>query len=75
MLFRSIRAYDMALRLKYAGIDEDDILADTDIRSNFDSALLACGKGRCLYVFPNYTSMLELRSYLEKKYRLRGIWE
>ncbi len=70
-----IRAYDMALRLKYAGIDEAEIIADTDISRSFDSALLACGKDRCLYVFPNYTSLLELRSYLEKKYRLRGIWE
>lgn len=69
------RAFDMALRLKYSGISQKDILTDKTVSRDFDSALLSCGTGKCLYVFPNYTSMLELRSYLEKKYRLHGIWE
>jgi UDP-N-acetylmuramyl tripeptide synthase len=69
------RCYDMALRLKYSGIPEDRIRVDPDYASGFETALKQCRQGRCLYVFPNYTSLLALRAYLEKKYRLNSIWE
>lgn len=69
------RGFDIALRLKYSGIMERDIKVDTDVSASFDKALLECAKGKCLYIFPNYTSMLELRNYLKKKFRLKGIWE
>ena len=68
------RCYDMALRLKYSGIPESAIHVEPDCALGFDAALRQCPKGRCLYVFPNYTSLLTLRAYLEKKYRLRSIW-
>ncbi|MHB8961929.1 MAG: MurT ligase domain-containing protein [Saccharofermentanales bacterium] len=69
------RCYDMALRLKYAGVLEEQISVDPDYASGFETALKQCRQGRCLYVFPNYTSLISLRSYLEKKYRLSSIWE
>lgn len=69
------RGYDMALRLKYSSILPEDIIVNLNISESFNHALKTCKLGSCLYIFPNYTSMLTLRSYLEKKYKLRGIWE
>ncbi|MHB1452894.1 MAG: MurT ligase domain-containing protein [Saccharofermentanales bacterium] len=69
------RCYDMALRLKYSGISADRIIVDPDCASGFETALSHCRQGRCLYIFPNYTSLLSLRAYLERRYRLTSIWE
>lgn len=69
------RCYDMALRLKYSGIPEEHINVDPDYGSCFETAIKHCRQGRCLYIFPNYTSLLSLRAYLERKYRLNSIWE
>lgn len=69
------RCYDMALRLMYAGSDKDAISVSYDFTGQFEKALKTCKKGECLYVLPNYTSLLELRSYLSKKYHLKEIWK
>ncbi|MHB1483398.1 MAG: DUF1727 domain-containing protein [Saccharofermentanales bacterium] len=69
------RCYDMALRLMYAGADKDAITVSYDFTAQFEKALKACEKGECLYVLPNYTSLLELRSYLSKTYHLKEIWK
>jgi UDP-N-acetylmuramyl tripeptide synthase len=52
------RAYDMALRLKYAGIS--DIKVEPDIRAALDQAVHECPGQEHLYVLPTYTALLEL---------------
>lgn len=69
------RCYDMALRLMYAGADKDAMTVSYDFTAQFENALRTCKKGECLYVLPNYTSLLELRSYLSKTYHLKEIWK
>ncbi len=69
------RCYDMALRIQYSGKDKSDITASEDFVDMFNRALEMCEVGKCFYILPNYTSMLSLRKHMEKKYRLKGIWE
>jgi UDP-N-acetylmuramyl tripeptide synthase len=69
------RCYDMALRLQYAGVPKERITASYGFTQLFEKALAGCEPGECLYVLPNYTSLLELRSYLSKEYHLKEIWK
>ena len=69
------RCYDMALRLQYSGVPKENIVVSDDFILQFEKALAECKEGECLYVLPNYTSLLELRSYLSGKYHLKEIWK
>jgi lipid II isoglutaminyl synthase (glutamine-hydrolysing) len=59
------RAEEMALRLKYAGVDPEAVV-DRDLESSLDAAV-ADGDGRPLYALPTYTAMLELRDLLARR--------
>src|SRR5205823_50124 len=56
------RAEEMALRLKYAGIDAP-ISVERDLERSLDAAV-AAGDGAPLYALPTYTALLELRDLL-----------
>lgn len=58
------RAYDLALRLKYAGIDPKTIIVEQDLQKALREARQGL-KGR-LFILPTYTAMLELQSILAK---------
>ncbi len=61
------RAEEMALRLKYAGI-EAELAVDRDLERSLDAAVAAGrGDGRPLYALPTYTAMLELRDLLSDR--------
>lgn len=57
-----IRAYDMAVRLKYAGKRPE---VETDLLKAFDRLLEQSEPGQTVYVLPTYTAMLELRNRLK----------
>ena len=59
------RAEEMALRLKYAGI-ETELEVDRDLASSLDSAV-AAGNGGPLFALPTYTALLELRELLARR--------
>jgi lipid II isoglutaminyl synthase (glutamine-hydrolysing) len=59
------RAEEMALRLKYAGIDAR-IEVDRELSSSLDSAVAAAG-GERLFALPTYTALLELRDLLTRR--------
>jgi lipid II isoglutaminyl synthase (glutamine-hydrolysing) len=59
------RAEEMALRLKYAGIDAR-IEVDRELGSSLDSAVAATG-GERLFALPTYTALLELRDLLTRR--------
>lgn len=65
------RAYDLALRLKYAGFT--DIEIEPDLRNAFDKALSQSGKG--LFILPTYTAMLELQKLLVSKGIKEEYWK
>jgi lipid II isoglutaminyl synthase (glutamine-hydrolysing) len=57
------RAEEMALRLKYAGVDAETAV-DRDLAGALDGAVAAGDAGRPLYALPTYTALLELRDLL-----------
>ena len=66
------RAEEMALRLKYAGI-EADLAVDRDLAGSLDAAVSGGDGGRPLYALPTYTALLELRELLARR-GLAGRW-
>ena len=56
------RAEEMALRLKYAGIDAE-LDVERDLADSLDSALTRA-EGERVYALPTYTALLELRDLL-----------
>ncbi|MEX0621629.1 MAG: MurT ligase domain-containing protein [Candidatus Woykebacteria bacterium] len=69
-----LRAYDMALRLKYASGELAPEIS-TDIEASFEEALIQTPKGGTLYILPTYTAMLALKSILAKKNFSENFWE
>ena len=59
------RAEEMALRLKYAGIDAE-LAVDRDLGRSLDDAVAKAG-GERVYALPTYTALLELRDLLAKR--------
>jgi lipid II isoglutaminyl synthase (glutamine-hydrolysing) len=62
------RAEEMALRLKYAGLDAG-IEVERDLERSLDAAVAAApgdGGGR-LYALPTYTALIELRDLLSRR--------
>jgi UDP-N-acetylmuramyl tripeptide synthase len=60
------RAEEMALRLKYAGVDAEAAV-DRDLAASLDAAVAAGEAGRPLYALPTYTALLELRELLSRR--------
>jgi lipid II isoglutaminyl synthase (glutamine-hydrolysing) len=59
------RAEEMALRLKYAGVDAA-VAVERDLGRSLDQAV-AGGDGGPLYALPTYTALLELRDLLSRR--------
>jgi lipid II isoglutaminyl synthase (glutamine-hydrolysing) len=66
------RAEEMALRLKYAGIDAKPAI-DRDLGSSLDEAVAHGDRSRPLFALPTYTALLELRDELARR-GLAGRW-
>jgi UDP-N-acetylmuramyl tripeptide synthase len=69
------RAEDMAVRLKYAGVDAARIRIEPDLRRAIEMALAAAEPNETVYVLPTYTAMLALRDILQRTGYVRGFWE
>ena len=59
------RAEEMALRLKYAGVDVEPAV-ERDLERSLDRAVRSADGGR-LYALPTYTALLELRDLLARR--------
>jgi UDP-N-acetylmuramyl tripeptide synthase len=59
------RAEEMALRLKYAGIDAE-IAVDRDLGGSLDAAVAGAASER-VYALPTYTALLDLRDELARR--------
>ena len=67
------RAAEMAVRLKYAGVNPESIRVDREIGQSMVTALgEATGT---LYALPTYTALLELKDYLADHRDLDPFWE
>jgi lipid II isoglutaminyl synthase (glutamine-hydrolysing) len=68
------RAEELALRLKYAGIDERRIELAPPLEEGLERSLRA-NNGRPLYALPTYTALLELHELLAARGYARPFWE
>ena len=68
---------DMMLRILYSGVERERIVAKPmeECAELLDQAISDSTPGKCLYILPNYTSMLALRSILVKRYHLKDFWK
>jgi lipid II isoglutaminyl synthase (glutamine-hydrolysing) len=70
-----LRAEDMAVRLKYAGVPPERIRVENDLRRALELALAASEPNETVYVLPTYTAMLAMRDILQRTGYVRGFWE
>ncbi len=68
------RAWDMALRLKYAGVSESPDV-EHSMALALKRALDATPEGETLVVIPTYTAMLEVRNILGRWSGRGAFWE
>ena len=66
------RAAELALRMKYAGVEPGRLTVIEDPAAGLDAAL-AGGEGP-LYALPTYTALLELRQLLADRGQAREYW-
>ena len=67
-----VRAEDMALRFRYAGIPTDKLRLYKDYGTLME-AILAQDKPAC--IMPTYTAMLDLRNHISRTYGIKEFWE
>jgi lipid II isoglutaminyl synthase (glutamine-hydrolysing) len=70
-----LRAEDMAVRLKYAGVEPERIRVESDFRRAIELVLAAAEPAETVYVLPTYTAMLGMRDILRQTGYVRGFWE
>ncbi len=70
-----LRAEDMAVRLKYAGVSPERIAVENDLRKAIERTLAAAEPHETVYVLPTYTAMLAIRELLRQTGYVRGFWE
>ncbi len=67
------RAYDLALRFKYAGSPPDTV--ESDIGAALTAALAHVPAGETLYIVPTYTAMLAVRAEIARRGYATQYWE
>lgn len=70
-----LRAEDMAVRLKYAGIPEGNILIEHDESRLIDDLIQTSGENETIYLLPTYTAMLDIRKNLKDRFNLKDFWK
>jgi lipid II isoglutaminyl synthase (glutamine-hydrolysing) len=74
MVCSGTRAAELALRLKYAGVDADRLEVVEDVEPALDRALAAAPAPEPLYAVPTYTALLELRDLLTRRGQAEAYW-
>lgn len=60
------RANDMAVRLKYAGVQDSSITIEENIRTAIEAMTQDIENNEKLYILPTYTVLLEMQTFLPK---------
>lgn len=66
---------DMLLRVQYAGGEVEKYGDMTKAMDILKEAIDKCPAGKCVYVMPNYTSMMDLRKKIAQEYNLKEFWK
>lgn len=75
LMVSGLRAWDMAVRFKYAGFETKSINVEEDIRKAITKSLALTPEGATLFILPTYTAMLEARLTLNKMGLGKPYWE
>ena len=70
-----VRAEDLAIRLKYAGVIPDKIAVVKDYRKLIEIGLSNTDEGGVFYILPTYTAMLDIRRILRNRFGLKNFWK
>ncbi len=70
-----LRAEEMALRLKYAGVPEGAVRLERDLERALRAGLEATPPGGRLWVLPTYTALLRLRTLLQRRGLAPRYWQ
>lgn len=70
-----LRAEDMAVRLKYAGMDVNKLTVERDLGKALQQGLTFIKPGELLYIMPTYTAMLQMREIIQKLGYTKKFWE
>ena len=68
-----VRAHDLAVRLKYAGVEADG--PQTDPSKALDRLIKSTSEGDTAYLLCTYTAMLDLRAELVRRGWAEPYWE
>lgn len=72
VLVSSVRAEDMAVRFKYAGVPTEKI----QVIKDYGELVKACiAQDKPVFIMPTYTAMMELREVISKNYGFKNFWE
>ncbi len=66
------RAYDMAVRLKTAGLSTENFKIETEYEALTEQ--IKNGKNKKLYILATYTAMINYRKYLHSKGYIKNLW-
>ena len=69
------RAGDMALRMKYAGLDPSAIRVEANLKGALRSVLGGAREGETVYALTTYTATLDLRRLLTRMGAAPGLWK
>lgn len=67
-----IRADEIAMRFKYAGIDPAKIKVQKDYGKLVDAI---SSQKKAVYIMPTYTAMMDLRALISKRFGYKNFWE
>jgi len=70
-----LRAWDMAVRFKYAGFEPGQVQVEENFEKAVELALRQTGPESKLFILPTYTAMLDIRRYLNKMGLGNPYWE
>ncbi|MGE5673119.1 MAG: MurT ligase domain-containing protein [Mycobacterium leprae] len=70
-----LRAEDMAVRLKYAGMPTTKLTVEKDLKKALEQGLQFIKPGELLYIMPTYTAMLQTREVIQKQGYTKKFWE
>lgn len=72
IIVSGVRAQDMAVRFKYAGVPMDKIEVVTDYGELINKMV---DQDAPVYIMPTYTALMELRARISKDYGFKEFWE
>lgn len=69
------RAYDMALRIKYAGFDEEKLFVEEKSEKALDKAVSMSANGDEVFILTTYTATIEMKSAMAKRGYSGKYWQ